>query len=724
MELILKRTLMLVPLGMNIGLTTISIGLVQKICKNNFDVKFFKPIFYNMDKNHNIDHTTKILKQMSSVSCFNPIQISNINNFLVEDKKQNIIDIILSEISNNIKHSDVLFLEGLCLRSSFLLSNEINYEIAQLTNAEVIFVCTIRKNNIFDITNTVEIIKKSFIHKKNINIKGIIINEFKIEKFDVFGCFVNFFDIFNIREKDKDEKVMSKQLLYEYYNIPILGYIPWNSKLLEPTLEELSLYFRAHVINQCYLNVLCIKSIILYKRNIFCKYKNGFFYRSMLIVSSDYIYDLKVICEYINENNSIIAILLTDSNEFLMNFVKSWNFFKILKIPILLVESNVLQTIVLLQKFNFKLSIKNSIKFKMIQDYVSEHISNSFITSLKTTYTKKHQCQVRPSMFIYNLLNLAKKNKAKILLPEGNESRIIEAATICSNKNIADCVLLGNLEEIKHIAKLYNIKLSPNIEVLNPELIRNNYIERFVQLRNKHSITTAHAQQILKDDTVLSTLILESNKVDGLVSGAINTTSNTILPALQLIKTSKLDSLISSVFFMLLPDHVLLYSDCAINPDPNSDQLAEIAIQSADTAISFGIFPKIAMLSYATGSSGSGEKVDKVRKATSIVRSKCPHLIVEGPIQYDAAIESIVSKLKCPKSIINGSATIFIFPDLNSGNITYKAVQRSTNTIAIGPILQGIKKPVNDLSRGSSVQDIVYTIAITAVQSKKFNKII
>ncbi|XBC41928.1 MAG: phosphate acetyltransferase [Buchnera aphidicola (Kaburagia rhusicola rhusicola)] len=710
------RTVMLIPIGINVGLTTISIGLIQKIQDNNFHAKFFKPVFYSTHDHCCVDHTTSIVEKMSSVVCLKPIKINHIHHFLIKHKKQTIIENILLEMHSKVKCNDVLLLEGICLRSFTLLSNEINYEISRITNAEVIFVCTIRNNSIVEINNVMSVIKRNFMEKKYIHIKGIIINEFKMIQFDSSGNFMSYFNIFDLTLKRKRFNVLDKSILSKCCNIPILGCIPWNSKLIEPNLEEISFYLQAYVINKNKISSLYIKSVIVYKNSDVLKYNNQFLSHTILLLSSDHFYNLETICTIVNSNNLMFSILLTDSNEFYMRLVESCSFIKVTRIPILLVKTSMLKTILLLREFNCKVSIKNNNKFNIVKNHVSLHIDNNFIAYLSDKHDPQYpMCS---SVFIYNLRKLAKKNKKRILLPEGSELRIIQAASICASKNIAQCVLLGNQDKIRNIAKLNNIRLESNIEILNPELIRNNYIERFIQLRKKYKITTTYAKKMLKDNSVLSTLILESSKVDGLVSGSVNTTTNTILPALQLIKTSKNCSLVSSVFFMLLQDRVLLYADCAINPNPNSNQLAEIAIQSANTAISFGIFPKIAMLSYSTGISSSGIKVDKVREATAIVRKKCPNLIIDGPIQYDAAVDSIISKLKCPNSAVDGDATVFIFPDLNSGNITYKAVQRSTNIISIGPILQGIEKPVNDLSRGASVQDIVYTIAITAVQSK------
>ncbi|WP_441351522.1 phosphate acetyltransferase [Thiolapillus sp.] len=251
----------------------------------------------------------------------------------------------------------------------------------------------------------------------------------------------------------------------------------------------------------------------------------------------------------------------------------------------------------------------------------------------------------------------------------------------------------------------------------DPDSIRDRYISPMVALRRHKGLTSQMAEAQLEDNVVLGTMMLAADEVDGLVSGAVHTTANTVRPALQLIKTAPGARLVSSVFFMCLPDQVVVYGDCAINPDPDAEALADIAIQSADSASLFGIEPRVAMLSYSTGDSGKGADVEKVREATRLVREQRPDILVDGPLQYDAAANRDVAKTKAPHSKVAGRATVFVFPDLNTGNTTYKAVQRSAGVISIGPMLQGLKKPVNDLSRGALVDDIVYTIAITALQA-------
>ena len=322
-----------------------------------------------------------------------------------------------------------------------------------------------------------------------------------------------------------------------------------------------------------------------------------------------------------------------------------------------------------------------------------------------------------PKKFCEFLTKKAREANKRIVLPEGNEPRTVKAANICAEEGIATPVLLGKREEIEKVAKSLDFALSGKIEIIDPDEIRENYVARLVELRKSKGLTEEDARKLLEDNVYLGTMMIERNEVDGLVSGAVHTTANTIRPALQVIKTAPGQSIVSSVFFMLMPDQVLVYGDCAINPKPTSEELAQIAIQSADSAKAFGLDPKVAMISYSTGTSGKGEDVDKVRDAAKLAQEARPDLLIDGPLQYDAAIVPDVAAQKAPGSKVAGQANVFIFPDLSCGNCTYKAVQRSAHVISVGPMLQGLKRPVNDLSRGALVEDIVYTIAITAIQA-------
>ncbi|AQP50604.1 phosphate acetyltransferase [Tessaracoccus flavescens] len=323
------------------------------------------------------------------------------------------------------------------------------------------------------------------------------------------------------------------------------------------------------------------------------------------------------------------------------------------------------------------------------------------------------------TMFEYQIMQQARANRQRIVLPEATDDRILEAASVVLQRSVAELILLGDSAKISQRATELGLNLS-GATIVNPndtELVET-FAAEYARLRAHKNVTLEQAREKLKDLSYFGTMMVHLDMADGMVSGAINTTANTIRPSLEFIKTVPGVSVVSGSFLMCMSNRVLVYADCAVNPDPDPSQLADVAISSAKTAVDFGIEPRIAMLSYSTGDSGFGADVDKVREATRIVRERAPELKVEGPIQFDAAVDEVVAQKKMPGSEVAGRATVFIFPDLNTGNNTYKAVQRTSGAVAIGPVLQGLKKPVNDLSRGALVDDIVSTITITAIQAQ------
>ncbi|MFI0962862.1 phosphate acetyltransferase [Streptomyces sp. NPDC021080] len=327
--------------------------------------------------------------------------------------------------------------------------------------------------------------------------------------------------------------------------------------------------------------------------------------------------------------------------------------------------------------------------------------------------------RLTPMMFEHQLLEQARSDRRRVVLPEGTEERVLHAAEVLLRRGVCDLTLLGPVDQIRKKAADLGIDIS-STQIIDPQTspLRDSFAEKYAELRAHKGVTVELAYDVVADVNYFGTLMVEEGLADGMVSGAVHSTAATIRPAFEIIKTRPESRIVSSVFFMCLADKVLVYGDCAVNPDPNAEQLCDIAISSAATAQQFGVEPRIAMLSYSTGTSGSGADVDKVREATELVRARRGDLRIEGPIQYDAAVEPSVAATKLPESKVAGQASVLIFPDLNTGNNTYKAVQRSAGAIAVGPVLQGLRKPVNDLSRGALVQDIVNTVAITAIQSQ------
>ncbi|MEW2591811.1 phosphate acetyltransferase [Micromonospora aurantiaca] len=326
--------------------------------------------------------------------------------------------------------------------------------------------------------------------------------------------------------------------------------------------------------------------------------------------------------------------------------------------------------------------------------------------------------RVTPLMFENDLIDRARARRRRLVLPEGADERILRATEVLLRRGVAEITLLGRPDEIARRTRELGVDLG-DAQVVDPVTSpwRDEFAQAYAQLRAHRGVTVELAHDIVAQANYFGTMMVQTGHADGMVSGATHTTAATIRPAFEIIRTVPGVSVASSVFFMLLADRVLVYGDCAVNPDPDADQLADIAISSADTAARFGIEPRVAMLSYSTGSSGAGADVEKVAAATKLVRERRPDLLVEGPIQYDAAVDPQVAATKLPDSPVAGRATVFIFPDLNTGNNTYKAVQRSAGAVAVGPVMQGLRRPVNDLSRGATVPDIVNTVAITAIQA-------
>ncbi|MGV9567273.1 phosphate acetyltransferase [Streptomyces sp. NPDC003480] len=384
--------------------------------------------------------------------------------------------------------------------------------------------------------------------------------------------------------------------------------------------------------------------------------------------------------------------------------------------PVLSVSGNSFPTAARLFSLEGKLNAATPRKAERALGLFERYVDTA---DLLTRVSAPSSDRVTPMMFENKLLEQARADKRRVVLPEGTEERVLHAAEVLLRRGVCDLTLLGPVDQIRKKAADLGIDLGGS-QLIDPATseLRDAFAEQYARLRAHKGVTVELAYDVVADVNYFGTLMVQEGLADGMVSGAVHSTAATIRPAFEIIKTKPDAKIVSSVFFMCLADKVLVYGDCAVNPDPNAEQLADIAIQSATTAEQFGVEPRIAMLSYSTGTSGSGADVDKVREATELVRQRHGDLRIEGPIQYDAAVEPTVAATKLPGSEVAGQASVLIFPDLNTGNNTYKAVQRSAGAIAVGPVLQGLRKPVNDLSRGALVQDIVNTVAITAIQAQ------
>ncbi|GGF04879.1 phosphate acetyltransferase [Hymenobacter cavernae] len=386
--------------------------------------------------------------------------------------------------------------------------------------------------------------------------------------------------------------------------------------------------------------------------------------------------------------------------------------------PIIAVKTGTFQTSAQLWATQSRITPDNRKKIDLAIQTFERYVD---VPALDQRIAAFQSAGITPHMFQYRLLQWAKQQRRHIVLPEGNDDRILRAAARLLHQDIVDLTILGNPDEITASFKRLGLAVdNSHLHLLDPEHSDQyeDYAQTFYELRKAKGVNLDMAYDLLRDVSYFGSMMVYKGHANGMVSGAVHTTQHTIRPALQFIKTKPGVSVVSSVFFMCLPDRVAVFGDCAVNPNPTAEQLAEIAISSAESSQRFGIEPRVALLSYSSGTSGEGADVDKVRKATQLVKEKRPDLKVEGPIQYDAAVDPIVGKQKLPNSEVAGQASVLIFPDLNTGNNTYKAVQRETGALAIGPVLQGLNKPVNDLSRGCTVDDVFNTVIITAIQSQ------
>jgi phosphate acetyltransferase len=387
-----------------------------------------------------------------------------------------------------------------------------------------------------------------------------------------------------------------------------------------------------------------------------------------------------------------------------------------LRLPIVATDLGTYDTARAVAHARGRVTAESSRKIDTALELMDKHVD---IADLLAQLSISIPSVVTPQMFTYQLIDRARSDRKRIVLPEGDDDRILKAAGRLLKRGVAELTILGDEQEVRARGAELGVDLA-GAAVLDPQTseLCDGFAEQYAQLRKHKGVTLEQARETIHDVSYFGTMLVHNDMVDGMVSGARHTTAHTVKPAFEIIKTQPGVSTVSSIFLMCLADEVLAYGDCAIVPDPTSEQLADIAISSARTAAQFGIEPRVAMLSYSTGTSGTGVDVEKVRAATELVRERDPEMLVEGPIQYDAAVEPSVAATKMPDSKVAGRATVLIFPDLNTGNNTYKAVQRSAGAIAIGPVLQGLNKPVNDLSRGALVEDIVNTVAITAIQAQ------
>jgi len=675
------------------GTLFITMGMMEILKRNIASVAFFRPIIYsNSIEDGDISFMIERYSlDMKYKDCYG-FDIEYVENMIANNKTNTLINELITKFKKLEDKHDFVLVEG--IRHSFLTSTinfDLNIKIAQNFASPIINIVNAKDKTIVDIHDNI------LIQNENSTLQGCT----------HFATFINRLD-------DKQELALKKRLnkypLKTYFlkEIAELGMISIGDVI--DSLDALPIFLQPQDTTRIIRN---IKVAALTLNNFLDHIEED----DLVVVPadrSDIIMGL-LGALYSTTYPNISGIVFPFGMKAHPNINKLINGLESFNIPVLSVEYDTYTTARKLSKIQARLRVTSERKIALALGLFNSSvdigaIENKIDTAVSTVLT--------PMMFEYKLFELARLNKKTIVLPESSDERILRAAEIILRREVANIILLGNRDEVTENYLRLGLDLSKaNIINHHTSDLAKEFAEVFYDMRKFKGLTFPAAEDAMTHANYFATMMVQLGFADGMVSGAIGSTGETIRPALQIIKTTPDTSIVSSVFFMCLKTKVLVYGDCAVNQDPSANDLAQIALSSAKTARAFGIEPKIAMLSYSTGESGTGVDVDKVREATKIVKDTNKNLMIEGPIQYDAAVNKNVAKKKLPNSKVAGDASVFIFPDLNTGNNTYKAVQRSSDAVAIGPILQGLNKPVNDLSRGCLVSDIVNTIAITAIQA-------
>ncbi len=680
------------------GKSLVSLGLLRMMLTKSSKVGYFKPILNENSKSSFDEETNTALNffklNLDYKDCY-AFKQGEVVQLLSEGKIDTVIQTVIEKYKQLEKRFDYVLVEGSDFSSVGVFTElDVNLMFAKNLNIPALVVGSGNGKKTDEIVHSLQLSYKSF-RKKEVDVIGIIAN--KINSTEV--------------------SFLAKELNSHIPKNIQIDIIPTIDLLKNPTVRE--------VVQELDGKVLFGKQFL---DNAIGSYNSGSMqlrnyltriHENALVVTPGDRADIILGALQANASSNypkIAGIILTgailpeDSILRLIEGVQS-------TVPIISVQQGTFVSTNKIGSVKPKIYASNTKKILLSLNTFDTYVNAEGITSKLTSYNSD---KITPNMFQYNMLQKAKENRKHIVLPEGTDERIIRAAGRLQLLDIVDLTLLGDRNSIELKCNQIGLQIDlEKINILNPQdsIYDESFTQKLIELRKHKGMTETIAKDLVTDVSYYGTLMILNGLADGMVSGAVNTTQHTIKPALQLIKTKPGVSVVSSVFFMCLADRVSVMGDCAVNPNPNAAQLAEIALSSAQSAEAFGIEAKIAMLSYSSGNSGKGEEVEKVRKATELLIAKNSSLQVEGPIQYDAAVDRGVARTKLPSSKVAGQATVLIFPDLNTGNNTYKAIQRETGALAIGPMLQGLNKPVNDLSRGCTVDDIFNTVLLTAIQA-------
>jgi phosphate acetyltransferase len=696
----MSKSIYITTIEPNSGKSLVSLGFLRMMLNQSSKVGYFRPIINKGKNSAYDDHTFTAINffnlDIKYEDCY-AFEQNEVVELLSEGKKEKVIHDIIKKYKSLEAKYDYVLVEGTDFSGEGGFTElDVNLMVAKNLGIPVLIVGAGNDKKKKDFINSMQLTYNSFIQKE-VDVIGLIANKIQVDEIEY------------IRTELK--KIIPKEVHIDV--------VPKVNFLANPTVKEVTESLHGKVIfGEQFLDnsIGSYSTGAMQLRNYLTRIKEN----ALVITPGD---RADIILGAIQANSSsnyprISGIILTG------NLMPEDSILKLIEgiqstVPIISVDGGTFGISNKIGAVKSKIYASNSKKILLALDTFDTYIN---VERLNRILSKFSSDKLTPSMFQYNLLQKAKSCRKHIVLPEGNDERIIEAAARLQLLNIVDLTLLGDRREIQQKADSLGLQIDlDTINILNPENSIHNaeFAKTLYEARKHKGLTETTAKDLTRDVSYYGTLMIFNGLADGMVSGAVHTTMHTIKPALQIIKTKPGVSVVSSVFFMCLSDRVSVMGDCAVNPNPNAEELAEIAISSAKSAEAFGITARVAMLSYSSGSSGKGEEVEKVRKATEIAKKLNPDLLIEGPIQYDAAVDMSVAKTKMPDSKVAGQASVLIFPDLNTGNNTYKAIQRETGALAIGPMLQGLNKPVNDLSRGCTVDDIFNTVLLTAIQANQ-----
>ncbi len=702
----------LAPVTRDAGLTSMALGLVQALRRDHVAVGFIKPIMQPVDRGR-ADLATHFARSFLNLDAPDPIPYAVAEARVRAGGLDALLEDLVASVEAAGTGCDAVVVEGLTPDAGMQIATRLNAAMARAFSAVLVPVLSGTGRDPATRAATVELALHQFAEGEELPpIAGVLVNHLHASTAPVSTAPVSTAPQAGTPETGTPVPAMPGDTAGD---VPVLGEVPFEPRLAALRLQDVRDALGLGVEQEGALAHNRVLNFVIAGRGVegvIDRLRPGSLVvaageRSDIVLASGLAY---------MQGMPLAGVLLTCGTRLPPQIAALVRAPGLADLPILTTHEDTFATGALLAGLSHHVRADDTERMDQAVTHASEHIDT---TALRVRIGLPGRLRMPPPAFRHRLVQAARAAAKRIVLPEGDEPRTVQAAAICQRKGIARCVLLGEPDRVRHVAAAQGIILPDALEIIDPAAVRARYIIPMTVLRRGKGLTETQAEHLLEDSVVVGTMMLALDEVDGLVSGAEHTTANTIRPALQLIRTAPGVTNVSSVFFMLMPNEVLVYGDCAVNPDPTAEELAEIAVQSAESARAFDIDPRVAMISYSTGTSGSGADVDKVRRALALARAMRPALLIDGPLQYDAASVESVGRQKAPDSAVAGRASVFVFPDLNTGNTTYKAVQRSAHVVSIGPMLQGLRKPVNDLSRGASVDDIVYTIALTAIQAKQ-----